>query len=151
MPVSRLREGPQPCPAHEDRHASLIVSRGEGGRVLVHCFAGCRTEDVLRAWGLTWQALFPDGPPRQAAPTPDVPREVREILRREERAAQRREAWATVWAVADELCRRERLVREARAMASTLGPDSERAWDLLAHAAAVERQVQAWQAALEDA
>jgi hypothetical protein len=29
------------CPAHDDRTASLSIREGEGGRVLLHCFAGC--------------------------------------------------------------------------------------------------------------
>jgi len=28
------------CPAHDDRHASLSVGEGEGGRVLLKCHAG---------------------------------------------------------------------------------------------------------------
>ena len=35
------------CPAHADRTPSLSVRQGERG-ILVHCFAGCRSEDVLR-------------------------------------------------------------------------------------------------------
>src|SRR5829696_7869717 len=35
------------CPAHEDREPSLSVGEGEDGRVLVKCFAGCETEDVI--------------------------------------------------------------------------------------------------------
>lgn len=35
------------CPAHADRTPSLSIRQGERG-ILVHCFAGCRSEDVLR-------------------------------------------------------------------------------------------------------
>jgi len=38
------------CPAHADRTPSLSVRQGERG-ILVHCFAGCRSEDVLREIG----------------------------------------------------------------------------------------------------
>src|SRR5450755_4177855 len=48
------------CPAHEDRKPSLSVSEGDDGRVLIHCQAGCRTEDVLAAVGLTMRDLMPD-------------------------------------------------------------------------------------------
>ncbi len=29
------------CPAHDDRHQSLSVREGDGGRILVKCHAGC--------------------------------------------------------------------------------------------------------------
>jgi len=47
------------CPAHDDRVASLSISRGEDGRALVHCHAGCSTEAVLQAVGLRMADLFP--------------------------------------------------------------------------------------------
>ena len=46
------------CPAHDDRRASLSVSVGEGGRVLLNCHAGCSTEDICAALGLTVKDLF---------------------------------------------------------------------------------------------
>lgn len=46
------------CPAHEDRSPSLSVAEGDGGRVLVHCFAGCPVGDVLAAVGLSLTDLF---------------------------------------------------------------------------------------------
>lgn len=36
------------CPAHADSTPSLSIRQGERG-ILVHCFAGCDNEDVLRA------------------------------------------------------------------------------------------------------
>jgi hypothetical protein len=45
------------CPAHEDRNPSLSVARGDD-RILVHCHAGCTTEQVLLALGLTWADLY---------------------------------------------------------------------------------------------
>jgi antitoxin (DNA-binding transcriptional repressor) of toxin-antitoxin stability system len=47
------------CPAHEDRKASLCISEGQGGRVLVKCQAGCGTKDVVGALGLKMKDLFP--------------------------------------------------------------------------------------------
>jgi putative DNA primase/helicase len=38
------------CPAHEDRTPSLSVRAGRS-RLLLHCFAGCRAADILRALG----------------------------------------------------------------------------------------------------
>jgi hypothetical protein len=48
------------CPAHEDRSPSLSVREGGEGRVLVYCHAGCPTEDVVAAIGLTMRDLFAD-------------------------------------------------------------------------------------------
>ena len=48
------------CPAHEDRRASLSARKLDDGRVLLHDFAGCSTEEVLRAIGLDFEALFPE-------------------------------------------------------------------------------------------
>ncbi|MBI4319359.1 MAG: AAA family ATPase [Chloroflexi bacterium] len=45
------------CPAHDDRKASLSIKE-ENGKLLLHCFAGCRTEDILCAIGLTMADLF---------------------------------------------------------------------------------------------
>ena len=47
------------CPAHNDRHASLSVSRGDDGRVLLHCHAGCSPVEVCQALGLRLGDLFP--------------------------------------------------------------------------------------------
>jgi len=46
------------CPAHEDRSPSLSIRELEDGRVLIHCFAGCETGDVLAALGLSFGDLF---------------------------------------------------------------------------------------------
>lgn len=47
------------CPAHDDRRPSLSIKRAENEYVLIHCFAGCRPEEVLQVLGLSWSALFP--------------------------------------------------------------------------------------------
>ena len=47
------------CPAHDDRKASLSVMESDDGTVLVKCHAGCTTEAVLKAVGLTLKDLFP--------------------------------------------------------------------------------------------
>lgn len=47
------------CPAHEDRAPSLSVARGtKGADVVLHCHAGCTTEDVVAALGLTLADLY---------------------------------------------------------------------------------------------
>ena len=46
------------CPAHDDQTPSLSISEGNDGRALVKCHAGCATDDVLAAIGLTAADLF---------------------------------------------------------------------------------------------
>lgn len=48
------------CPAHDDRRASLSVGEGADGKLLLKCFAGCETEQVVQALGLTMKDLFAD-------------------------------------------------------------------------------------------
>jgi len=59
------------CPAHKDRSPSLSVRELDDGRVLLHDFAGCATDDVLTAVGLDMTALcLPgSGPAGGHAPT----------------------------------------------------------------------------------
>jgi hypothetical protein len=49
------------CPAHPDHKASLSVSEGRDGRAVLHCHAGCETQNVLAALRLDWPDLFPEG------------------------------------------------------------------------------------------
>ena len=35
------------CPCHEDKTGSLMVKLEDDGRILMHCQAGCRIEDVV--------------------------------------------------------------------------------------------------------
>ena len=37
-----------PCVCHDDRHPSLSIRDGEGGKVLVHCFRGCDPREILK-------------------------------------------------------------------------------------------------------
>jgi hypothetical protein len=48
------------CPAHADKSPSLSVREMSDGRVLIHCFAGCETEAVLSAVGLTFRDVMPE-------------------------------------------------------------------------------------------
>jgi hypothetical protein len=48
------------CPAHDDRRPSLSLAEGADGRILVLCRAGCSTEAVVGALGLTMADLFPE-------------------------------------------------------------------------------------------
>ena len=53
------------CPAHEDKSPSLAVREGEDGRVLLHCFGGCSTSDVLASIGMDMSDLFPSDDKRR--------------------------------------------------------------------------------------
>lgn len=44
------------CPAHSDSEPSLSIRQGQKG-ILVHCFAGCKNEDVLRELSRTTPLL----------------------------------------------------------------------------------------------
>lgn len=62
------------CPAHADRNPSLSVSEGEGGRVLLKCFAGCPAESVAAALGYRMADLMGEAESGRNArrPTPDT-------------------------------------------------------------------------------
>lgn len=47
------------CPCHNDTNESLTVTLMPDGKILVGCFAGCRTEDIVAAVGLKLGDLFP--------------------------------------------------------------------------------------------
>jgi hypothetical protein len=46
------------CPGHDDHDPSLSVHRKADGTVLLHCWAGCDTSDVLRAMRLDYSDLW---------------------------------------------------------------------------------------------
>ena len=50
------------CPAHEDKDPSLSISQ-DGDHLLVHCHAGCSTDEILDAVGLKTSDLFIDSKP----------------------------------------------------------------------------------------
>ena len=58
------------CPAHDDHENSLSVRKGDDGRVLLKCFAGCTLEEVVSALGMTVRDLFPEAiaPPVRSRP-----------------------------------------------------------------------------------
>jgi hypothetical protein len=47
------------CPAHDDRNPSLSIKRGDDGRALVYCFAGCTIEGILKKLNLRPKDLLP--------------------------------------------------------------------------------------------
>ncbi len=48
------------CPAHDDKSPSLAIKECGDGRILIHDFAGCQTEDVLAAVDLTFADVMPE-------------------------------------------------------------------------------------------
>ncbi len=46
------------CPAHDDRNPSLSIRESSDGTLLLKCFAGCETADVLDVLGLKMADLF---------------------------------------------------------------------------------------------
>lgn len=50
------------CPAHQDRVASLSISNG-GGKILLHCHAGCEVQSIVEALGLKMADLFSEPKP----------------------------------------------------------------------------------------
>lgn len=59
------------CCGHDDKNASLSISAGADGRVLLKCHAGCAAENIVGALGLKLVDLFP---PRPASVAPVAPR-----------------------------------------------------------------------------
>jgi len=64
------------CPAHQDRSPSLSAREAEG-RILLHCFAGCRVEAICSAIEVRLSDLFTERGERRKA----VPRIVRDAER----------------------------------------------------------------------
>ena len=58
------------CPSHDDKSPSLAIKLGDDEKVLIHCFAGCETREILSAIGLTMSDLFPDSTKYQKGPKP---------------------------------------------------------------------------------
>lgn len=56
------------CPHHEDNGPSLAVDELGDGRILIHCFAGCSSTNVLSAIGLSLTDLFPESLKQKIAP-----------------------------------------------------------------------------------
>src|SRR5919107_3470755 len=49
------------CPAHDDRNNPSLSLKAENGKLLLHCFAGCRPEDIVSEIGLEMKDLFVKG------------------------------------------------------------------------------------------
>ena len=59
------------CPTHQSKSRKSLGITRAGQRILVHCFGGCETRDVLAAVGLTLADLFDDDGARADTPPPE--------------------------------------------------------------------------------
>lgn len=82
------------CPAHDDREPSFTIRETEDGRILLHCFTGCSTSEILAALGLKISDLFPNSHRSTSAarpmPTAEQLQRRREIEQREHEETARR-------------------------------------------------------------
>ena len=62
------------CPAHNDKGPSLAIREADDGRILLHCFAGCETLNVVQAVGMDMTDLFPPDNKRRDYPVEGKPR-----------------------------------------------------------------------------
>ncbi len=54
------------CPNHDDKQNSLSIT-SKDGKILLNCFTGCETEDILTSMGLTYSDLH-EGPKQHKDP-----------------------------------------------------------------------------------
>lgn len=95
------------CPAHEDREPSLSIAQHPDGRVLLHCFAGCSTVDVLAAVGMSMKDLMPE---KIADYLPGA-------YAKREKSTQEEHDEILLWQVREAMKRRERISEETARLA----------------------------------
>ncbi|MHC4835916.1 MAG: YfjI family protein [Planctomycetota bacterium] len=54
------------CPAHDDNRNSLSIKMADDGKILLHCFAGCKTDKICADIELDMSNLYPTGTNRRA-------------------------------------------------------------------------------------
>lgn len=47
------------CPAHADKSPSFSICQGRDGKILIKCWSGCSSDEVLAAMNLKWSDLSP--------------------------------------------------------------------------------------------
>ena len=115
------------CPAHQDKSPSLSL-KDDGSKILLHCFAGCSTDEVLIAAGLDWAALFPKSSPPSHSQRRTDPQTTRRM-----KAEKQLQKWAgtTGRAIRDRIHLRHQLVTKGETLMETTGRE-DRGWALLA-------------------
>lgn len=58
------------CPSHDDARPSLSIRENGDGKLLLHCFAGCDVQSIVRSLGVEMSDLFPSGPRRTGSSRP---------------------------------------------------------------------------------
>jgi hypothetical protein len=149
--LSRIRgsRGVIPCILHQDRTPSLSIDMNRG---IFHCF-GCGAQGGL----LDLRRLLGDETGSRTTPRHHRPRRFesplqqarREVMLHEQRAAATRAEWLPWHALNAYAGRSAHAVREARALATRIGPDDPRTWPLLERAARVECENLALEAELD--
>ena len=56
------------CPAHPDKTPSLSIREADDGKLLVHCFAGCDHDAIVREWFASSVHDLMYAPPPQPGP-----------------------------------------------------------------------------------
>jgi len=131
-------------PGHDDGTPSLSLDLGA---CLFHCF-GCGNGGGLKALR-ELLGETPVAPAWPSGPESDLQMARREAMQREQRAAERRTEWAP-WQCLNAYIRRSDVaVAAARTVATQLGPDDQRTWQLLERAAVVERDALALEVELD--
>ena len=68
------------CPAHDDKSPSLSIRERDDGALLLKCWAGCRTADVLKSIDLSFDDLWPHRPKDARARPRDATLPARDAL-----------------------------------------------------------------------
>lgn len=72
------------CPAHDDKSPSLSVTQ-HGDRILIKCFAGCTSLEVVESMGLSLVDLFDDDDHHHTPPHAFAQQEFRKKRRIDEK------------------------------------------------------------------
>ncbi len=67
------------CPAHDDHHPSLKITETDDGTVLLKCWAGCSTSEIVGAIGLELRDLFPGNSGNYVPSAPSINPELLEL------------------------------------------------------------------------
>jgi len=135
-PLNGRRRGLVHCRFHEDPRPSLSVDLDKG---VFHCF-GCGVGGGMKRFSELVGEAPADVSTRPATREPEVQRARREAMHREDVHAATRAAWSPYWQASDRVRDCLNVAREARRVATRLGPDHPRTWVILEHAAQIERE-----------
>ena len=79
----------RPMPSARRPQAVVVDCEGRAGRVLLRCFAGCETADVLHTLGLRWADICGSPMTPEQAQKAAVERQARELRQHWQRAVER--------------------------------------------------------------